>query len=63
MISMFLRSTLGLFCNKTYGAMTNYDDGDEDGNKHRNDNKNVASGSGSNVLIFDQITMPLSCGG
>ena len=38
-------------------------DVDNEGNKYRNDNSNAASGSGSNVKIFDLITTPWSCGG
>ena len=40
--------------------MTNYDDGDKDGNKDRNDDGIAASISGSNGLIFNLITMPQS---
>ena len=53
---------LGLFCNKTYGAMTNHngrdDDGDNDGNKDKNDDNNAASRSGSDGPIFDPIATP-----
>ena len=49
---------LGLCCDETYGAMTNYDDGDKDGNKDRNDDGIAASVSGSNGLVFNLITMP-----
>ena len=51
---------LGLCCNETYGAKTNYDDGDKDGNKDRNDDGIAPSVSGSNGLIFNLITMPQS---
>ena len=40
---------IGLFSDKTYSKMTNYDDGDKDRNgdenEERNDDNNVASGS------------------
>ena len=39
------------------------DEGDNEGNKYRNDSSNVASGSGSNVPIFDLITTHWYCGG
>ena len=56
---------LGLFCNVKYGAMTNYndrdddgdDDADEDGNEDGNDNDNAASGSGYYGTIFNTITI------
>ena len=45
--------------------MTKYDDGDDgrdnDRNEDRNENDNSISGSGSNGLIFDPITMHCSC--
>ena len=51
-----------LFCNKMYGAMTKYDNGDDNGyndkNEYGNNNKNAASGSGIDDLIFDPIMMP-----
>ena len=50
---------LGLCCDEIYGAMTNYDDGDNDGNK----DDNAASGSGPDGPIFDPITTPWSRGG
>ena len=47
---------------KTYGAMVDYDDGDEDGDEdgkeEGNDNKNATSGSGSNGTIFGPVTTP-----
>ena len=50
---------LGLCCDKTYGAMTNYDRGDDnrdnDGNEDGNDKNNAASGSLSDAPIFDVI--------
>ena len=53
---------LGLFCDKTYGAMTNYDRGDDnrdnDGNEDGNDKNNAASGSESYGPIFDLIRTP-----
>ena len=52
---------LGLCCDKTYGTMKNYNNGDDDGynnEKNGNDNENAVSGSGSSGLIFDPITMP-----
>ena len=48
---------LGLYCYKTYGAMINYDDG----NDYGNNNDNTTSGSGSDGSIFDPITMPWYC--
>ena len=55
-----------LFCDKTYSAMTNYDDGDDnkndDGNKDRNYDDSATSGSGSDGPIFNPITTPLYCG-
>ena len=39
------------------------DDGDDNRNKGRSDDGNAASGSGSDGLIFDLTTTPLSCGG
>ena len=51
---------LGHCCDDTYGAITNYDNGDEDGNKNGNYDDNAASISGSNGLIFNLITMPQS---
>ena len=57
---------LGLCCDKTYSAMTKYDNGDDnidiDRNKDRNDEKNAASGSLYNGPIFDQIKMNKSRG-
>ena len=59
-----LRSMLGLCCDETYGAMTNYNDeddnGDNYGNKDGNDDDSAASESGSDGLIFDPVTMPWS---
>ena len=56
---------LGIYCNKTYGAMTNHEDRDDGGYNNRNEDKNnddnTASGSGSDVLIFDPIATPWSC--
>ena len=53
-----LRSMLGLCCDETYGAMTNYNDeddnGDNYGNKDGNDDDNAASESGSDGPIFDR---------
>ena len=58
---------LGLCCDETYGAMTNYgdwyDNGDNDGNKDGNDDNNSASGSLSYGLIFNLIIHPWSCRG
>ena len=62
-----LQSMLGLCCNETYGAMTNYDnrddDGDNYGNKDVNDDDNAAFGSGSDGPIVNPIMTPRSCGG
>ena len=59
-----LRSMLGLRCNKTYRAMTNHDDGDDSGDKDRNeywnDDDRAASGLGANGPIIYPITMPRS---
>ena len=59
-----LRSMLGLCCDETYGAMTNYNNGDDDrdndGNKDGNDDDNAASESGSDGPIFDVISTPWS---
>ena len=64
---MVLQSIVGLFCNKTYSAMTDYDDEDDEGyhvgNKDGNDNDNAASISGSYGPIFDLITAPWYHGG
>ena len=51
---------IGLCYNKTYGAMMNYDDGDNGGNEDVNDNNNATSISGSDDPIFGQITTPRS---
>ena len=48
-------------CDKTYGAMTNHNDGDNDGNEDKSDDGNAASGSGSDGWIFDPIATPRSC--
>ena len=41
---------IGLYSDETYGARMDYDD--------RDDDKNAPSGSGSDDLIFDLITLP-----
>ena len=55
---------LGLCYDKTYGAMTNHyngdDEGDNNGNEDGNYDDNAASGSGSDGPIFGPIVMPLS---
>ena len=59
---------LGLWCKKTYGAMTNHDGGDDNGNNDGNNNgnedwnneDNVAFGLGSDGPIFDLIFTPWS---
>ena len=55
-----LQSMLGLCCDETYDARTDYngvdDDGDNDGNEDRNENGNAAPRSGSYSPIFDPIT-------
>ena len=57
-------SMIGLFCNKTYGAMKNHkhgdDNGDNDGNKDRNECDNAGSGSVSDSSIFDTIATTYS---
>ena len=72
--AVVLRSMLGLCCVKTYSAMTNYyngdddrdddgdDNGDDDGNADGNDDDNTTSGSGSDGPIFNPITTPRSRG-
>ena len=57
--ALFLESMLVLRSDKTYSAMTNYDVGDNDGNK----DNNAASGSGSYGPILALIIMPRSRGG
>ena len=56
---------LGLCCDKTYCAMENHDNrddnGDNNGNKDINDNGTAASGLGSDVPIFNPITTLCSC--
>ena len=42
--------------------MTKSDNEYDDGNEDRNNDNNAASGSGSNVPIFDPITTPRSPG-
>ena len=54
---------LGLCNDETYGAITNYDDGDDNGSEDGNDDDNAASGSGSDGPIFDPIATPRSRGG
>ena len=54
---------LGLCCDKTYGAITNYDDGYDDRNKDINDDDNAASGSEFYGSIFNPITILWSRGG
>ena len=53
---------IDLFSNKTYGALTNYGDRDDDGDDYRNEdinnNGNAASISGSDDPIFDMNTTP-----
>ena len=50
---------LGLYSDKTHGAMTNHDDGDHNGdhngNKEGNDNDIAASGSGFYGPIFGPV--------
>ena len=66
MTAATFQSMLGIFWNETYGAMTNYnvgDDGrdnggDNDGNQDRSDANNAASGSVSDVPMFQPIKMP-----
>ena len=57
-----LRSMIGLYCKKTYNAMTKYDNGDDnkdnDGNKDVNNDDNAAAVSGYDGLIFDLTTKP-----
>ena len=60
--SVVLRSMLGLFYDETYGAMTNYDDRDNNRNKDRNDDDNATSISGSYGPIFDPIMALLPWG-
>ena len=45
-----LRSMCGLCCDETYGTMTNYNDGDGNGNEDRNVDDNAASGSNGPIL-------------
>ena len=56
---------LGLWCDKTYGSISKYNGGDEDGdndrNKDGNGNKNAVVGLGFIVLIFYPITTSCSC--
>ena len=51
---------IGLCCNKTYGAMAKYNNGDDDGdndeNKDGNDDYNASAGSRSDGPIFNLIT-------
>ena len=62
---------LGLYSNKTCGTMTNYDNGDDDGdddiynngNEDGNGDDNSTSGSGSDGPIFYLIMITWSCGG
>ena len=60
-----LQSMIGVCCDKTYGAMTNHynedDNGDNNGNEDENDDDNATFGSGSDGPIFDPIVMPRSC--
>ena len=51
---MVLLSILGLCFDKTYGAMTNYDDGDESRNEDENDNDNDNAASRS-CLMFQSL--------
>ena len=57
---------LGLCCNGTFSAMMiyddRYDDGDNDGNKYRNNDNDSVTVSGSDGPIFYQVMMPWSCG-
>ena len=56
---------LGLCCDKTYGAITNCDDGYDDryndGNEDGNNNGNADSGLGYDGMIFDLIVAPQKC--
>ena len=54
---------LGLCKEETYGAMSNYNGVDDDGNEDRNDDNNAAYRSGSDGLIFDMTPTPQSHGG
>ena len=59
-----LKSNFFLFFDKTYSAITKYNDGDDDGdndkNEDGNDNKKSTSGSGYDGPIFGPITTPRS---
>ena len=61
---MVLLSTIGLCCDETYRARTNFndgdDDGDDDGNEDVNDDDNADSRSVSDGPIFNLITTPWS---
>ena len=58
---------LGLFYDKTYRVMKNYDNGDKnrdnDRNKDGNDNDNATSASGYGGPIVYSIITPWSCKG
>ena len=65
--AVILQPILGLFCDKTYGAMMNYNnryyDVDNGKNKDGKYDKNAASGSGSDGMIFDPTMTPWYRGG
>ena len=47
----FYKYMIGLFSDETYGAMINYDGGDNEKHKYKNYDNNEASISGSDDLI------------
>ena len=62
--AVVLQYMIGLWCDKTYGVMTKYDNGDDDRddnvNEDGNDDDNSAYISGSDGPIFGLIITSLS---